>query len=59
MTENEIATIIVDVAYKIHQRLGPGLMESVYESTIAYELGKRVCRFEDSRRCRLFTRWSG
>jgi GxxExxY protein len=41
MTENEIATIIVDVAYKIHQRLGPGLMESVYENTIAYELGKR------------------
>ncbi len=31
MTENEIATIIVDVAYKIHQRLGPGLLESVYE----------------------------
>jgi GxxExxY protein len=41
MTENEIATIIVDAAYKIHQRLGPGLMESVYENTIAYELGKR------------------
>lgn len=41
MTENEIATIVVDAAYTIHQRLGPGLMESVYESTIAYELGKR------------------
>jgi len=41
MNENEIATIIVDAAYTIHQRLGPGLMESVYESTIAYELGKR------------------
>ena len=41
MTENEIATIIVDVAYKIHQRLGPGLLESVYERTAAYELGKR------------------
>jgi GxxExxY protein len=41
MTENEVATIIVDAAYTIHQRLGPGLMESVYESTLAYELGKR------------------
>ena len=41
MTENEIATIIVEVAYEIHQHLGPGLMESVYENTIAYELGKR------------------
>jgi GxxExxY protein len=41
LTENEIATIIVDIAYKIHQRPGPGLMESVYERTLAYELGKR------------------
>jgi GxxExxY protein len=41
MTENEIATTIVDAAYKIHTRLGPGLMESVYEATLAYELSKR------------------
>ena len=41
MTENEIATIIVDAAYKIHNRLGPGLLESVYEATLAYELSKR------------------
>ncbi len=31
MTENEIANIIVDTAYHIHRRLGPGLSESVYE----------------------------
>jgi GxxExxY protein len=41
MTENEIATIIVDAAYKIHTRLGPGLLESVYETTLAYELAGR------------------
>ena len=41
MTENEIATIIVDAAYKIHKRLGPGLLESVYEATLAYELAQR------------------
>lgn len=41
MTENEIATIIVDAAYKIHTRLGPGLLESVYETTLAYELANR------------------
>ncbi len=41
MTENEIATIIVDAAYKIHKRLGPGLLESVYETTRAYELARR------------------
>ena len=31
MAENEIATIIVDAAYHIHVRLGPGLLESVYQ----------------------------
>ena len=41
VTENEIATIVVDAAYTIHTRLGPGLLESVYETTLAYELTKR------------------
>ncbi len=41
MTENEIAAIIVDVAYRIHKQLGPGLLESVYEAIMAYELRKR------------------
>jgi GxxExxY protein len=44
MTENEIATIIVDAAYKIHTTLGPGLLESVYETILAYELKKRRLR---------------
>ena len=41
MTENEIATQIVDAAYKIHTRLGPGLFESAYETVLAYELESR------------------
>lgn len=41
MTENEIARLIVDAAYKIHTTLGPGLLESVYEAILAYELEKR------------------
>lgn len=41
MTENEIATIIVDAAFKIHKTLGPGLLESVYEAALKYELQKR------------------
>ena len=41
MTENEIAKVIVDAAYQIHVRLGPGLLESVYETILAYELKKR------------------
>ncbi len=41
MTENELATIAVDICYKIHTALGPGLLESVYESAFACELKKR------------------
>jgi len=41
MTENEISRVIVDVAYKIHVALGPGLLESVYESVLEFELKKR------------------
>jgi GxxExxY protein len=41
MTENELATIAVDICYKIHAVLGPGLLETVYEAAFAYELDKR------------------
>ena len=41
MTENEIATIIVDTAFLIHCDLGPGLFESVYERIMEVELTKR------------------
>ena len=46
MTENEIAKIIVDVAYHVHKRLGPGLLESVYETVLAYKLEKRGLKVE-------------
>jgi GxxExxY protein len=38
MTENEIAKIIVNTCYNIHVELGPGLLESVYEEILTYEL---------------------
>lgn len=41
MTENEIAKQVVDSAYHVHTRLGPGLLESVYEVVLAHELKKR------------------
>jgi GxxExxY protein len=41
LTENEIAREIVDAALKVHRALGPGLLESVYEVTLAYELESR------------------
>jgi GxxExxY protein len=46
MTENEIATIVVDAAFKIHNALGPGLFESVYEAALDFELRKRGLRID-------------
>ena len=34
MTENRVAEIIVDACFKIHTILGPGLLESVYETAL-------------------------
>ncbi len=41
MNENDIVKQVVDAAYKVHVKLGPGLLESVYEAVLAYELRKR------------------
>lgn len=41
MTENEIATQVVDAAFQVHSRLGPGLLEHVYEVALVHELRKR------------------
>lgn len=39
--ENEIAKAALDAAYLVHNALGPGLLESVYEVALAYELQDR------------------
>ena len=44
MTENEIATVVVDACVHIHRVLGPGMLESVYERVLAHELQKRGLR---------------
>ena len=41
MHENDISGVIIDCAVKIHKHLGPGLLESVYQAALAYELRKR------------------
>ncbi len=41
MTEDAVAKEIVDVAFRMHTVLGPGLFESVYEAILASELQKR------------------
>lgn len=38
MTENQIGKIVVDCAFKVHQVLGPGLLESTYEACLLFEL---------------------
>jgi len=46
MGENEIANKIVNTAYNIHVELGPGLLESVYEEIMYYELKKQGLKVE-------------
>lgn len=36
-----IGKAVLDAAFKVHTALGPGLLESVYETTMAYEIRKR------------------
>jgi GxxExxY protein len=38
MTENEISSIIIGATIEVHKQLGPGLLESTYETCLAYEL---------------------
>lgn len=44
--EEQLAAAIVDSAFTVHKKLGPGLLESVYEACFCHELKKRglVCR---------------
>lgn len=46
MTENEISKIVVDTCYTIHVKLGPGLLESVYETILEHELISKGLRVE-------------
>lgn len=46
MHENELSGIIIDICYEIHSTLGPGLLESVYEEVLCFELAERGIPFE-------------
>ena len=41
MTENEIASEIIEAAFKVHRALGPGLLESVCEAALTHELRRQ------------------
>ena len=38
VSENEVGKVVVDRALRVHQALGPGLLESAYEACLCYEL---------------------
>ncbi len=38
MTENQVSRVVIEAALRVHRALGPGLLEAVYESALAYEL---------------------
>ena len=40
MTENELSNKIINLAIKVHSKLGPGLLESAYEECLFYEINK-------------------
>jgi GxxExxY protein len=46
MTENEIGTMVIESAIAVHQELGPGLLETVYEVVLARELQDRGLQVE-------------
>src|SRR5262245_58899914 len=54
-SENELSRIIVDAAFHIHQTVGPGLLESVYEAILARDLAKRGLLV--SRQCAIAIRY--
>ena len=46
---NRITEAIIGAAIQVHRTLGPGLLESAYESCLAYELRKRGLAVEQQR----------
>ena len=46
MKDNDITGALIDIFINIHSRLGPGLLESIYEEVICYELKKRNLNFK-------------
>lgn len=46
MNENEIGTVILEAVISVHRDLGPGLLETVYEISLAHELAERGLRVE-------------
>jgi GxxExxY protein len=46
MTIDDLITIVLDEAFYVHRRTGPGMLENVYKTCLAYRLQKRGLRIE-------------
>ena len=49
MERDKITYEIIDSAYKVHSKLGPGLLESAYRTCLAYELRKKGLQVEEEK----------
>ena len=47
MTENEISYRVIGAIYKVYNELGPGLLESIYEAALCYQLRKDGLKVEN------------
>ena len=54
MDENAIAKAVVDAAFNVHRELVPGLLESVYESGLCYELDTRALHYNRQHPIRVY-----
>ena len=50
ISENEIASIVINCAIIVHKELGPGLLETIYERCLIYELEKEGLYIEHQKR---------
>jgi GxxExxY protein len=55
--DDRIGSLIVDAGFRVHNNLGPGLLESVYEACLCHELAKKGLRFQ--RQARLPIEYDG
>ena len=46
---DNVAKQVVDAAYRVHKNLGPGLLESVYETCLVHEIKKKGMLFEQQK----------
>src|SRR6185503_5075851 len=52
--EEDLGREIVDAAYRVHKKLGPGLLERVYEACFCYELARKGIKFKRQANVRMY-----